>query len=463
MPLTRARRFFGHDVWVENLDDLPGLRALFYRTSRVLYLAGRGFLHDNGLHRASALAFDTVLGLIPFLAFIVAALKGFGSYERLMTHTVRPWLEAILRSMGDSNDTADVVSLRSIFRTLFGFLDRTDFGALGILGLVALLYIAVLMLVSIEASMNHIFGAMRSRGITRRISDYSAILFIMPVFGTLAAAVAAVAESVAWPAAGLILQLASILAMSFGLAMMYIVMPFAKVRVRSAAVGAAVAGLLWYVILLLHVHFQIGVARYNAIYSTFAAVPLFFVWVFLSWVAVLFGAEVTAAHQNLAAFRFRVCGNPVDHAARQFVALCAMVAITDAFMSGKPLPTLPELSRVMHAPDKFVEQVLDTLAERGLLAKGGLEGEPTYLPVRDLAGTDVGVVLDALERSPHVHEPPHESAVAATVASVLTALRTSRATSSQNYTLRELVAEVRQREPSPHEEAGGKDRDHALN
>jgi membrane protein len=329
--------------------------------------------------------------------------------------------------------------------------------------LVALLYIAVLMLVSIEASMNHIFGSIRSRGVTRRISDYSAILFIVPVFGTLAASAAAVAESVAWPAAGLFLQLASIVAMSFALAMMYVVMPFAKVRVRSAAIGAAVAGLLWYVTLVLHVHFQIGVARYNAIYSTFAAVPLFFVWVFLSWVAVLFGAEVTAAHQNLAAFRFRVCGNPVDHAAREFVALCAMVAITDAFTAGKALPTLPELSRLVHAPDKFVEQVLDTLTERGLLAKAGQEGEPTYLPVRDLAGTDVGVVLDALERSPDVPEPPSGSAVASTVTSVLTSLRASRAAAPQNYTLRELVAEVRKREPSVREEASGKDRDHALN
>jgi membrane protein len=463
MPIKRARQFFGHDVWVENLDGQRGVRALIYRTSRVLYLAARGFMHDNGLHRASALSFDTVLGLIPFLAFIVAALKGFGSYDRLMTHTVRPWVEAVLRSMGDSNDTADVVSLRTIFRTLLGFLDRTDFGALGIVGLIALLYIAVLMLVSIEASMNHIFGSMRSRGITRRISDYSAILFIMPVFGTLAAAVAAAGERVDWPAAGLILQIASIAAMSFALAMMYIVMPFAKVRLRSAAVGGAVAGILWYATLLLHVHFQIGVARYNAIYSTFAAVPLFFVWVFLSWMAVLFGAEVTAAHQNLPAFRFRVSGDPADHAARQYVALCAMVAITDAFTSGKPLPTLPELSRLVHAPDKFVEQVLDTLAERGLVAKGGLEGEPTYLPVRDLAGTDVGLVLDALERSPTVHEPPVDSAVSSTVAGVLANLRSTRSASPQNYTLRELVAEVRKREPGGREEPSGKDRDHSLN
>ncbi|HMJ10986.1 MAG TPA: YhjD/YihY/BrkB family envelope integrity protein [Polyangiaceae bacterium] len=462
MPFTRARRFFGHDVWVENLDTLPGPRALFYRMCRVLYLAARGFMHDNGLHRASALAFDTVLGLIPFLAFIVAALKGFGSYDRLMTHTVRPWIEATLRSMGDSGDT-DVVSLRTIFRTLLGFLDHTDFGALGILGLVALLYIAVLMLVSVEASMNHIFGAMRSRGVTRRISDYSAILFIMPVFGTLAAAVAAMAESVAWPAAGLVLQLASIGAMSFALAMMYIVMPFAKVRVRSAAIGAAVAGVFWYSVLLLHVHFQIGVARYNAIYSTFAAIPLFFIWVFLSWVVVLFGAEVTAAHQNPEAFRFRVWENPVDHSARQFVALCAMLAITDAFTSGKPLPNLPELARLAHAPDKFVEQVLDTLAERGLVAKAGQEGEPMYLPVRDVASTNVSAVLDALERSPSVHAPPNDSAVAATANMVLGSMRASRATASQNYTLRELMTELRSREAAAGDDESSEERDHALN
>jgi membrane protein len=294
--------------------------------------------------------------------------------------------------------------------------------------------------------MNHIFGAVRSRGITRRISDYSAILFITPVFGTIAAAVAAVAESVTWPAAGFVLQLASVIAMSLALAMLYVVMPFEKVRVRSALFGAAVAGCLWYFTLLLHVHFQIGVARYNAIYSTFAAVPLFFIWVFLSWVVVLFGAELTAAHQNTNAFRFRVCEHPVDHAARQFVALSALVTIADAFTSGKPPPMLSELARAAHAPDKFVEQVLDTLCEQNFVARAGQDGELTYLPVRDLAATDVSSVLDALDRSPRVHAPVGDSPATAAVNAVLAGMRGARVNAAQNYTLRELVNEVRKRQ-----------------
>jgi membrane protein len=440
-----ASRFFGHDLWVDNLDELSRGRALVYRLSRLLYLAMRGFMHDNGLHRASALAFDTVLGLVPFLAFIVSALKGFGSYERLMTHTVRPWVEATLTSMGDPGDS-DVVNLRTIFRTLLGFLDRSDFGALGMLGLVVLLYIAVLMLISIESSMNHIFGAVRSRGVTRRISDYSAILFIMPVFGTMAAAVAALAERVAFPAGGAILQGASILVMCFGLCMLYIVMPFARVRVRSALVGSATAGVLWYLTLLLHVHFQIGVARYNAIYSTFAAIPLFFIWVFLSWVVVLFGAELTAAHQDQNAFRFRVCEDAMDHASRQFVALRSMLAIADAFSAGQPPPPISELARVTHSPAKFVEEILDLLVEQGFVARAEQRGETAYLLIRDLDATDVNSVLEAIERSPHVHGPILDSAASTTVEAVLSGLGQARKSAAQNYTLRQLVNELSQRD-----------------
>src|SRR5512132_4107590 len=123
MPRGPASRLLGHDVWEEDLSEMSRGRAALFRTRRLLYLAFRGFLHDNGLHRASALAFDTVLGLIPFLAFIVAALKGFGSYDRVMTHTVKPWVEATLTSMGDGGGSPDVVNVRSTFHTLLGFLD----------------------------------------------------------------------------------------------------------------------------------------------------------------------------------------------------------------------------------------------------------------------------------------------------------------------------------------------------
>lgn len=445
MPLARASHFFGHDLWVEDLDELPRRRAAVYRISRVLYLAWRGFLHDNGLHRASALAFDTGLGLIPFLAFVVATLKGFGSYDRLMTQTVRPWLDAVLASMGDGADS-DVVNLRTTFRTLLEFLDRVDFGGLGTVGLIALLYITVLMLVSIESSMNHIFGAVRSRSVTRRISDYSAILFIMPIFATVAAAVAAAAENVTWPAAGLVLQFMSVLAMSFGLTMMYLVMPFVRVRLGPAVLGGGVAGVLWYLTLLLHVHFQIGVARYNAIYSTFAAIPLFFIWVFFSWLVVLFGAELTAAQQNPSAFRFRVCDSPVDHAARQFIALRCMLAIAEAFTRGNSPLLLSELARICHAPDKLVEQILDVFAEQSFVARVERSGEGSYLLIRDLATTDVQTLLNAVEKSPNVHAPRTDSQAASIVQRVLAGMNSARQESSQNYTLRELVNELHKRE-----------------
>jgi len=361
-------------------------------------LAFRGFLQDEGLHRASALAFDTALGIVPLLAFLVAALKGFGSYDELVINTIRPIADRMLTGIGDRS--SELVSLHGAFMTLLAFVDRTDFSALGVLGLVTLLYIVVLLLMSVEASMNHIFGVARSRGAIRKITDYAAILFITPLSAMLAGAVATFAQKVNWPAAGFLLQLAVIFAMGLGLSALYLVMPFAKVRLSSALLGGFVAGLLSYFVLVAHVSLQLGVARYNAIYSTFAAIPLFLVWVFTTWVVVLYGAELSALHRDHARFRWKVEGQLVSHGARRYAGLRALLAVGHAFQQGAGPLTTSFLARELGVPTPLLERVLEQLSSRGLLVRTEQQGERAYVPARPLESLRLSQLVDALDDSP---------------------------------------------------------------
>ncbi len=438
MPLHRASRFFEHDLWGAELDEARGVRGLGVRALRLVTLAIRGFFRDEGLHRASALAFDSVLGLLPFVLLLVAVLKGFGAHRALMHDTLRPAINDTLGAMG-SDPAMDVVTLRGAFLKGLDWVDKADLSTLGIVGLGFLFYIVVLVLVSVEKSLNHVFGVARARSIPRKIADYSAILFITPLSGMLAAAVAAAARKVEWLGGNLALQLSAVVVMGLGLTMLYMVMPFTRVRLRSALVGGGVGGVLWYAVLVVEVHFQVGVARYNALYSTFAAIPLFLVWVFLTWVVVLLGAEITAAHQNSAAYRWRVRGSDADHAARVFVAVRAVAEIVSAFVGNRAPRTLRQLSISMKAPEQLVREILDILVNGGLLARALRRGQPAYVLARDIEPLRLDDVLVAVEHASNFHLAPAADGLDKRVQLLLDELGVARRAAPANLTLRALA------------------------
>lgn len=439
MPLQRATRFLEQDLWSVELSKMPRARAVVYRQARLFWLALRGFFRDQALHRASALAFDTVLGLLPFLALLVSTLKGFGAYRALVKGVLEPALVDALGGMG-GRDQQDVVTLRSVVVRGFEFVDRADFSAIGIVGLVLLVYVVVMMLVSVEQSLNHVFGVEKARSVTRRIADYSAILFIAPLCIMVAAAVTAAARRLESFGGGSILQLGAVMAVGAGLTMVYVVMPFTRVRVRSALYGGYFAGVVWYLVLLAHVYFQLGVARYNALYSTFAAFPLFLVWLFVSWIVVLFGAELTAAHQSTDSFRWRVRGADAAHSTRLFVAVRALAEITSAFVQGHPAATLNRLRRRLRMPGPLILEVLEQLVSRRLLMRSTEGPSALYTPARDIDKVTLSDVMDALELETTYSLTPLDSELDVRVGELLSRMSQARSSSHANLTLRELAA-----------------------
>jgi len=363
---------------------------------RLLLLAGKGFTRDDGLNRASALAFDTVLGLVPFLAFLVSALKGFGAYQTLMREMIRPGIVSTMMSMG-AQQNRQGVGLLGVFLRVLDIVDQASFGAIGVFGLVFLLYIVVLLLVSIEESMNHIFGVQRSRSIGRRLADYSAIMFVTPVCMILIAGLLTGFEKSAFFMGNMPWQFFVAVAMIVCLTSLYWVMPHRPVRLRSAAVGGAFAGVVWYLALSIHVHFQVGVARYNALYSTVAAVPLFLVWLFVSWIVVLMGAEMAAAHDNAMQHAWRIRGKDIDHASRLFIALGGLITVARQHLRGEPPMALSQLAQQMNLPEPLVCHQLAPFVSAELLVSGWRGKEPTYSLARDVDTIHLGQLLHILE------------------------------------------------------------------
>jgi membrane protein len=365
----------------------------------LLYLAGRGFLRDEGFYRASALGFDTVFGMVPLMAFLVSALKGFGAYQAMMRDVIRPGIVRTMIAMGAERDT-EAVGLLGIFLKVLDIVEQASFGTLGTFGLVMLLYIVTLLLVSVEDSMNHIFGVEKARSVTRKLTDYSAILFIAPVCTILAAAVASGAGRFNWLRQGIFSQGSAAALMVICLTVLYLVMPYRRVRFLSAVAGGLVAGVLWYVTLVVYVHFQVGVARYNALYSTFAAIPLFLVWIFVSWIFVLLGAEVAAAHDKPELYRWRIRGRDIDHRSRLFIALRALSEMARISRAGSPPLTLSALAQQTNLPSELLRSELDRFVTGQLLVRSREQGEPRYAIARDLDSITVGNVTGLLETAP---------------------------------------------------------------
>jgi len=446
--LARVWTYFAKDVWQHDLDSLDPLRALYYKTARVLFLAVTGFIEDACMFRASALTYITVLSLVPMLAFAFSVTKGLGAYEGLMIK-VRGWLDAWLQTeaqrTGESGDT-----IRNTLDVVLDFVNKTDVTKLGAAGLIFLMLAVLQMLGTIERSFNDIWGVKRQRSILRKITDYLAMVILAPIFFATAVSLASVAQAEtvtnflrqSLHLGGLLdvlLELTSVFAMWIFFTFLYLTLPNARTKFSSALLGGLVAGLLWHGAQMLHIEFQSGMARYNALYASFAAIPIFLAWIQLSWVTVLAGAELTFAHQSEPAYRNIARTWPSDHAFQEVVALRAMVRISRAFLNGEPRPTAIAIAVELGVPPRPVEAALGKLAKRGLVAISDERDTATFLPGRDPAEITIKHVLDALKGSSGVLDVPSSGPIDEHLAHLVRQLESEIAGSKSNRSLRELA------------------------
>ncbi|MFT6362885.1 MAG: membrane protein [Planctomycetota bacterium] len=400
------------------------LQAALYGAMRVGSLTVRGFLRDRCLFRAQALTFITVLSIVPLLAFTFSVAKGLGAYSRMQLEIIGPFLDNnIGLPAGASADGEGVaaVGLRETLDKLLSFVEDTDFGKIGLFGLAVLLYIVIKLLSSIEASFNDIWGVERPRSIPRKVSDYLSIVVVVPIVLLSATAVTTALKTGATsvqlqetlhigPVVQELLRMTSLFAAWFGFAFVYLFMPNTRVRLFSAMLGGILGGGLWQLAQILHVQFQFGMSNYGAIYSGIAAFPIFLVWVNISWITVLIGAELAFAHQNEPAYRQIARSAEHDQSFRERVALRALIRLTEVFQSGEGSPEVPDLAVAMGVPERSLEEVLHVLRDEGVLAVDGASPR-RYLFARDPDFLRVKEVLDALKgrRNPAVLEAQTET------------------------------------------------------
>lgn len=455
-PLRRifdgVQTFLNREVWRPEAGGVPTFRRWLYKLSRILFLTGKGVDDNRLLMRAGSLTFITVLSIVPLLAFAFSVAKGLGAYDTLQADVIQPFLDEAF-SGGDTPDEGGT-EVRANLEHLFTIVDDTDVSQLGGFGLAILVYTVLKLLGSIERTFNDVWGVRRSRTLVRRVSDYLSICVVVPILLMTATAVSAAVQS---PAAvelvrerlglGALLEVyarfSSLLAVWLGFTFVYLFMPNTRVRVGSALLGGVIGGTLWQLAQILHVRFQVGVANYSAIYSTFAALPIFLFWVYMSWSTMLIGAQIAFAHQNEPTYRQLRRAREHDRAFLETLAVRAALRIAMRFCGGQEPARVRALADELEVPEASLEEVVEPMVKAGLLIRAEPEDDDQPIVLgRDPDQVRLQDVIDAVAgRSEGVEEHGSEP-VDALACAALQRLEAERADSSSNVTLRRLAQQA---------------------
>ena len=367
--LTASNQFLKSGIWRIQARKLNRRELIYINPLRILLLAIRRFYDDKCELRASALTFYTLLSIVPVVAMAFGVAKGFGLEKVLETQ--------LLAKLEGQPEIAD--RLLGFSRSL---LENTKGGAIAGVGVAVLFWSVIRVLGNIEIALNDIWGIPKARTLGRKLADYLSVMMICPVLLIIASSatvlvttqITAMVETLAFlgPAGGVIIFLIKLLPYTviwFLFSFMYVFMPNTKVQLKSAIWGGILAGTIYQLTQFAYIKFQVGVSSYGAIYGSFAALPLFLAWLQLSWLIVLFGAEVSFAHQNVAAYEFATDCASLSHRFKRTMALFITHHCVKAFGHGQNAPTAEEIAQELEIPIRLVRSTIFELTEARILTE----------------------------------------------------------------------------------------------
>lgn len=443
--IAKADRFLSYDLWRidRSHKDLPLAAHLGIVVVRSLYIVVSGFRRERIRLRAASLTYVSLLSLVPAVAVVFSIFTAFGGLEDLQS-----------RVKGVLIDALAVSQREVVMEYLDRFVAQISVGKLGTFGTVFLLMTAISLLTNVERAFNDIWGVGRARTLLQRFQVYWPLVTLGPIILGLSLSTSAAVEASPTvqqviefaPFLRLILSLGPLFLTCLFFTFLYIVMPNTKVPFRCALVGGVVAGTLWTVAQMLYALYAANAITYSAIYGSLGAVPLFVIWVYVSWTVALLGATLTFAVQSVRTFE---PDRVISQREREFVAARIMVAVAAHFdRGGGPLSSDNLVSHVL-APPRLARQVLEELTQAGLLTE--TSGEDTgYAPGRPLPKLTLADVVRAMrERSGRAPETDETDPLSALVQTELAAAQTATQGTLSARSLQELVEGVpAQAEPS---------------
>lgn len=377
----------------ERAQRRPLGRALVF-SGRLAHAISHRLAEGELTRRAESLVYTSLLSLVPLLAVSFSVLKAFGVHD-----IAEPALQEFLSPIGGQG--------RELAGLILGFIEKIQVGVLGSLGTALLFYTVISLIQKVEEAFNWIWGVGRGRSLARRFSDYLSVLLTGPVllFAVLGITTSALSSEYAqWLAArgpfgALIAGMGRMLPWLLvwgGFSFLYAFLPNTRVKRTPALAAGAFACLLWYVGGRLFTALLATSSSYSAIYSGFAGALLFMIWLNLTWLILLLGAQVSYCLQYPGRLeRGRPTAWP-EQSRREYVGLAVMVLIGSAHcLRDEPPWTQEALARRLDQPAEAMAALLRALAAADLIVASAAD-PPAYLPARDIGTIALKEVLVTL-------------------------------------------------------------------
>ena len=393
-------KYFNVEYW-NSFFSRKGKAPFFRKVFRVLFAASRGFNYDDCFSKASFLTYYSLLSIVPTLAVAYGIAKGFG-FEKHLELELR---EKFLEQTEVSN---------KLFEFAQKMLASSTGGLVGGVGVIALLWTVLKLLGNIESSFNAIWKVKQPRSFSRKFSDYLAIIIFCPIFFAASSSISVyvMTNVMQWTKSTEIVEFATpFISLIFHLTPLffawllftglYYIMPNARVPLSYALIAGITAGTLYQIVQWIYIKFQFGLTSYNAVYGSFAAVPLFLIWINISWQIALAGAEI-AYHIEIDRSRAKLF-----LATRQclvdgrILGLLIMHHCIKAFSKGQMPPTEYVLSEELGVPVTEVRIFLQHLINGGFLVETGWKNGTSgyYQPGKSIELFSVKSVCDLLDSS----------------------------------------------------------------
>jgi membrane protein len=425
-------------IWDGDPRAMPWPRRYLIEFLRLVFVMVREIANGELNLRAMSLVYTTLLSLVPLLAFGVSVLKGFGVHNQL-----EPLLYRFLQPLGPKGT--------EVTGHIIGFVDNMKVGVLGGLGLAFLIYTVLSLLQKIEGSFNYVWRIERLRGFGQRFSSYLSVILVGPVLVFSAMGITATVMNyrlVQWligiePFGTLILEFSRLipyLLIVSAFTFIYMFIPNTRVKLHAAAVGGLLAGFLWQTTGWAFATFIAASTNYTAIYSGFAIVLLLLIWMYINWLVLLLGAQISFFIQHPQYLTRTPLRLTLSNRLKERLALILMYLVAEQH-HGKSRPwTVNALAAHLDMPIAPLERLVQTLIETGYLAEINAE-PPALMPARDIATIRIMDLLEVVREADEERFQRRDRLALAPVDALVQRLHDARERTLGELTLRDMLGD----------------------